>query len=148
MIALADHKFARGLTPAHLAVLEAVTTRTTHPAGSFLLREGERERRMHLLVHGTVALELHAPGRSAACVETLGAGELVGIAWIFDDTASHLDVRATSDVVAFTVDGAKLRAAMDADPSLGYAITQRVLERAYHRLSRIRLTSLDLYGGR
>lgn len=148
MIELADHVFARGLTPDHLKFLESVCVRAEYPEGALLLREGERERTLHLLVTGSVALELHAPGRPPSCVETLGPGEVLGIAWTFDDTPSHLDARATDRVTAFRLDGARLRAEMDADPALGYAISRRMLERAYHRLARARLSILDLYGKR
>lgn len=148
MIELDDHLFVRGLSAPHRDALRDLATFGRHAPGSFLLREGVRETRVHLLVAGQVALELHAPGRPPVAVETLGAGEVLGIAWMFDDMLSHLDARATSEVAAFTLDGARLRAAMDADVSLGYAISQRLLERAYHRLARARLARLDLYGGR
>src|SRR5262249_3608920 len=120
------------------------------------LHEGAEESTFYLLRQGTVALEAYRPGKAPAVVETLGPGDVLGVSWVFHGGpgseatraagAGVLDARARDTVVAFALDGACLRGMMAADDRLGHALSRRLLERVYLRLSRLRLQSLDVYG--
>ncbi|MGZ4313403.1 MAG: cyclic nucleotide-binding domain-containing protein, partial [Solirubrobacteraceae bacterium] len=115
-------------------------------SGTYLLREGQPAERFYLIRSGTVALEIHAPGRGVIVIETLQAGEVVGWSWLFAPYRWQFDARAvgTCSVVAF--DGACLRAKCDADLQLGYELMRRFAECIVERLQATRLQLLDVYG--
>ncbi|WP_328740608.1 cyclic nucleotide-binding domain-containing protein [Streptomyces erythrochromogenes] len=46
--------------------------------GTHLFREGGHADRFWIVRSGTVTLDVHVPGRRAAVIESLGAGQLVG----------------------------------------------------------------------
>jgi hypothetical protein len=48
-------------------------------------------------------------------------------------------------VIAFSLDHDCLQRKMSEDAELGYAITSRLLDNTYQRLSRLRLQQLDVY---
>ncbi|MEZ4315323.1 MAG: cyclic nucleotide-binding domain-containing protein [Polyangiaceae bacterium] len=152
---LREHPFLRDLPEEHVRLLVGCAKNTRFAPGDLLFREGEDEATFYLLRTGTVALEVHHPGRAAHCIETLGPGDVLGVSWIFGGTPGTaggqvppvtLDARARDNVLAFSLDGACLREKMDNDDRLGHLLTRRLLERVYVRLARMRLTALDLYG--
>lgn len=151
---LREHPFLADLPKDQIHLLSGCTKNTRFAAGELVLREGEEETHFYLLRQGTVALEAHRPGKPALVVETLGPGDVLGVSWMFDTgpgsptktTPASLDARARDAVVAFALDGECLRDKMAADDRLGHALTRRLLERVYLRLSRLRLQSLDVYG--
>jgi CRP/FNR family cyclic AMP-dependent transcriptional regulator len=149
---LEAHPFLRGLDGAHHAVLVGCARNARFEPGEFLLREGEEASTFYLVRKGIVSLEVHVPGQGAVRVETVGAGDVLGLSWTGIDGATpgeaprvHLDARALEPVVALALDGACLHRKMEADHDLGYALTRRLLALTYQRLARVRLQRLDVY---
>lgn len=141
---LRQHPFLQDLTPEHVKTLVDCAQNVRFSPGDFLRREGDREAALHLIRRGTVALETHAPSGESMCIETLLPGDVIGISWM-TPAKSHFDCRARDAVLAFVLDGDCLLGKMGKDPALGYAITSRLLESTYARLSRLRLQHLDVY---
>lgn len=141
---LMTHAFLAGLLPAYVQLVASCATRVQFRVGELLIREGEREDTLYLILQGTIAIEVTRPGAAPICVETIAAGDLLGVAQLTPATA-HLDCRARETVAAIAIDNAALHRLMDADPQFGYAITARMLVRTYHRLARARLQQLDVY---
>ena len=141
---LKTHPFLVDLEPAHVQLIAACATRVQFSTGDLLIREGEREDTLYLILQGTITIEVTRPGSAPICVETIAAGDVLGVAQLTPATA-HLDCRARETVAALAVDNASLRRTMDADPRFGYAIATRMLARTYHRLARARLQQLDVY---
>lgn len=151
--ALREHPFLRDLPDDQIALLVGCAKNTRFSPGDLLFHEGEQEGTFYLLRQGTVALEAHRPGKQPLFVETLGPGDVLGVTWMFDGwrgatsaAGTSLDARARDSVVAFALDGTCLRGKMATDDRLGHALSRRLLERVYLRLSRLRLQSLDVYG--
>jgi CRP/FNR family transcriptional regulator, cyclic AMP receptor protein len=115
-------------------------------AGSYLFHEGDPADRLFLVRRGRVALELLVPGRGPLIVDTVQAGELLGVSWLFPPYRWQLDARAVKPVEALAADGAALRAACEQDPRFGYQLTQRIGAVMQHRLQSARVRLLDLYG--
>jgi CRP-like cAMP-binding protein len=84
------------------------------------------------------------PGGEPAVLETLEAGDVLGVS-LLTPTPAHLDCRARETVLALALDNHCLLRKMDEDPRLGYALSARLLQRTYERLSRARLQHLDVY---
>ncbi len=141
---LRQHAFLEGLSPEHVKVLVGCAKNERFPAGSYLSREGADEARVYLIRKGAVSLEVHRPGGEPTVIETLEAGDVMGISWITPATA-HYDCRARETVVAFSLDNACMQRKMRDDPALGYALALRFLDLTYRRLARLRTQHLDLY---
>jgi CRP/FNR family transcriptional regulator, cyclic AMP receptor protein len=141
---LAAHPFLAGLEPEYTRFLVGCTRTVRFRVGDYLMREGDREDTLYLVRQGTVAIEVPRPGADPVCIETLGAGDILGVSCL-TPRAAHLDCRARDTVVALAIDNGCLHRKMDADPRLGYAISMRLLERTYDRLARARLQHLDVY---
>lgn len=142
---LEAHPFLEGLAASQVAALVGCAKNLRFEAGAYLLREGDEARTVYLLREGRVSLDVHLPGKSPLRVETVGAGDVLGLSWMSPPARVHLDARALDTVIALELDGACLRAKMEADPVLGYAIAKRLLALTHQRLERVRLQRLDVY---
>jgi len=141
---LRTHPFLHGLEPDHIHFLVGCAKNARFPAGEYLLREGEQEDTLYLLRQGTVAIEMPGPSDEALCLETVGPGDVLGVS-LLTPAAAHLDCRARDTVLAFALDNQCLLRKMHEDPRLGFALTMKLLERTYERLSRARLQRADVY---
>jgi CRP-like cAMP-binding protein len=141
---LRAHPFLAELEPEHVKFLVGCAKNVRFRAGEYLMRAGDREDTLYLIRQGSVAIEMPRPGSEAICVETLGAGDVLGVS-LLTPAAAHLDCRSRETVVALAIDNACLQRKMTEDPRLGFAISMRLLERTYDRLSRARLQHLDVY---
>ena len=142
---LARHPFAEGLSDEFVDRLLTCATEVAYPSGAFVLREGGEADALYLLTDGRVVLEVGGPGRALERVETLCAGELLGLHWLFPPRRWVLDARVVDPVSAIALDAERLRAELDRDPDFGYAITTKLLAQLYERLERVRLQRLDVF---
>lgn len=141
---LSAHPFLAELESEHVRFLVGCAKNVRFRAGEYLLREGDREDTLYLIRQGSVAIEMPRSGSEPTCVETVGAGDVLGVS-LLTAAAAHLDCRARETVVALALDSACLHRKMTEDPRLGFAIAMRLLERTYERLARARLQHLDVY---
>ena len=141
---LRKHPFLEDHELAHVKLLVGCAKNVRFRPGEFLAREGDTEACMYLIRRGTVAIEAQGPGGQSTVIETLMPGDVLGISWVTPATA-HFDCRARDTVLAFSLDTECLHRKMKEDPELGYAMTSRLLENTYERLSRLRLQQLDVY---
>ena len=114
-------------------------------AGGFVFREGEPADRLYVVRHGRVALELLVPQRGPVIVDTVRAGELLGVSWLFPPYRWQFDARAVKPVEALAVHGAALLAACERDPLFGYELMRRIAAVMQHRMQSARVRLLDLY---
>ncbi|HEY7484907.1 MAG TPA: cyclic nucleotide-binding domain-containing protein [Streptosporangiaceae bacterium] len=140
---LLEHQFLAGLP--HAADLTGRARKAEFASGSRLFDEGGDADRFWLLQGGRVALDLHVPGRGAAVIETIASGEVLGWSWLFPPYTWHFGATALVDTCAIEFDARAVRAVCDADPALGYALTQRFLGVMADRLQAARIRLLDLY---
>ncbi|GGX69031.1 Crp/Fnr family transcriptional regulator [Streptomyces minutiscleroticus] len=133
------------LAAEHRARLMRLAREVSFEAGTRLFEEGRRADRFWIVRTGTVALDLHVPGRRAAVVETLGRGELVGWSWHFAPYQWQLGAEAMSPVRAYEFDAGAVRALCEEHPEFGRAIALWVGHVLAHRLHAARTRLLDLY---
>lgn len=133
------------LEPVHRERLMGLAHEVSFPAGTRLFEEGHRADRFWIVRTGTVALDLHVPGRRPAVIETLGSGELVGWSWHFPPHIWHLGAEAMSPVRAWEFDAEAVRAMCAEDAEFGRAIAVWVGRVAAQRLHASRVRLLDLY---
>ncbi|MFI2200488.1 Crp/Fnr family transcriptional regulator [Streptomyces sp. NPDC020192] len=133
------------LKPAHRERLMCLAHEVSFEAGSRLFEEGRRADRFWIVRTGTVALDLHVPGRRPAVIETLGNGELIGWSWHFPPHLWHLGAETMSPVRAWQFDAEAVRRLCAEDAEFGRAIAVWVGQVVAQRLHASRIRLLDLY---
>jgi CRP-like cAMP-binding protein len=141
-----EHPILAGLPGDAVALVAGCARNVAFEEGALLLAEGQAADTFYLLRRGSVALEVHAPGRGPLVVETLRAGQVLGWSWLFPPYRWHFDARAVEPVGAVAVDGACLRTKAEDDHDFGYELVRRFAEVILDRLQASRLRLLDLYG--
>ncbi|MEV5607562.1 cyclic nucleotide-binding domain-containing protein [Streptomyces sp. NPDC052225] len=145
MIATTTPRMMQALPAPHRDRLMALSRQVNFPQDARLFEEGGKADRFWIIKSGTVALDLHVPGRRPAVIETLGFGELVGWSWLFTPHVWQLGAEAVSPVRAYEFDAQAVRALCQADPELGREVGEWVGRVLAHRLLAARTRLLDLY---
>lgn len=140
------HAFLDGLPERAVDLVAEHAVAGTYRPGDVLFREGEPADLMFLLTQGHVAIEIHAPNRGPIVVETLAPGHIVGLSWAAPPFRYGFDARAIDEVEGVEVDSAHLRAALAADPGVGFPFLERLSAVILERLQATRVRLLDLYG--
>ncbi|MFD0418707.1 cyclic nucleotide-binding domain-containing protein [Streptomyces sp. NPDC127108] len=133
------------LPPADRRRLMDIAREVSFPQGARLFEEGGHADRFWIVRTGTVALDLHVPGRRAAVIETLGHGQLVGWSWLFTPCVWHLGGEATTPVRAYEFDASVVRTTSRQDDAFGRHVAEWVGGIVAHRLHATRTRLLDLY---
>jgi CRP-like cAMP-binding protein len=133
------------LEPVHRERLIHLAREVSFDAGARLFEEGRHADHFWIVRTGTVALDLHVPGRRPAVIETLGHGELVGWSWHFPPYIWQLGAEAMSPVRAWEFDAEAVRALCAGDPDFGRAVAVWVGRVVAQRLHASRVRLLDLY---
>lgn len=110
------------LSADHRARLMSLAHEVSFDVGTRLFEEGQRAGRFWIIKTGTVALDLHVPGRRAAVIESLGRGELVGWSWYYPPHIWNLGAEAASPVRAHEFDAETVRTLCAQDPEFGRAV--------------------------
>jgi len=141
-----EHPFFAGLDEAFVELVVGCAKNVRFEPGAYLCREGSPADQLYLIREGRVVLEIAAPGRGAIVFQTVGAGEIVGISWLFPPYRWNYDVRAVERVRAISMDATCLRDKCEADHTLGYDVMKRLVPILMQRLQATRLQILDVYG--
>jgi CRP-like cAMP-binding protein len=118
------------------------------PAGSVLMREGEVNDVMAIVLEGRVSLRMRVPERGQVSIVTIEVGDVVG--W----SAMVPPYRATSTAVALVdtelaqFDGPQLREAIATNAGLAAQLYPVLLQTVARRLEGTRLQLLDLFSQR
>ncbi|MEU3856552.1 cyclic nucleotide-binding domain-containing protein [Streptomyces sp. NPDC028722] len=136
---------AAALPVGHRERLMNLAREVSFPLSTRLFEEGRRADRFWIIRTGTVALDLHVPGRRAAVIETLGHGELVGWSWHFAPYTWQLGAETTSPVRAYEFDAPAVRDLCARDAEIGRAVAVWVGRVVAQRLQAARIRLLDLY---
>ncbi|MGZ3460209.1 MAG: cyclic nucleotide-binding domain-containing protein [Archangium sp.] len=142
-----EHPFLRGLSAEQVKAIACDARAVSFPPGALLLREGDPADTLYLLRAGRVALETNIPGQGPTRLETLKAGDILGLGWLFPPYRWHLDGRAVEPVEAFALGVECLRGPSPEHPVLEPALAMRLLRQLYERLERVRMQRLDVYKG-
>ncbi len=144
---LAETGFCQGMEARHVRLLSGRAGERSFNANEFIFREGEDARLFYIIRSGKVSLEVSAAERGAIVFQTIGAGDALGLSWLFHPFHWHFDARAIEPTVMFTIDAAWLREKIEEDHDFGYEILKRVAHVMIGRLQATRLQMTDMYGG-
>jgi CRP-like cAMP-binding protein len=142
---LKEHPFFASLEPEHSLLLASFARNYCFAAGQYLFHEGEPADEFFLIRDGTAALEIAAPGKTPAVIQTLSSGEIAGASWLVPPYRWTSDARAVTPVRAIGIDAGCLRGKCDASSRLGYEMMKRFLPLLAMRLKATRLQFLDVY---
>ncbi|MEU9759015.1 cyclic nucleotide-binding domain-containing protein [Streptomyces sp. NPDC047985] len=137
--------FFGALAKDHRDQLMSLAREVSFDTGERIFDEGGKADRFWVIHTGTVALDLHVPGRRAVVVESLGAGRMLGWSWFVPPRHWHLGAEAGSPVRAYEFDAAAVRELCQKDPALDHALCAYVAGVIADRLRAARVRLLDLY---
>lgn len=143
---LPHHPFFAGLDESVIALLAGCAVNAHFRPGQHLFHEGEPADTFYVVRHGRISLEVHSPAGPSVVVDSAHADDVVGWSWLVPPHRWLFDARATEETSAIAFDGACLRGKCEADPAIGYALLQRVVQVMSARLQSARVRLLDLYG--
>ncbi|MFF9815332.1 Crp/Fnr family transcriptional regulator [Streptomyces sp. NPDC014006] len=133
------------LTQEHREQLMTLAREVSFETGERIFNEGGRADRFWIIHTGTVALDVHVPGRQAAVIETLGAGRLLGWSALVPPCHWHMGAEAASPVRAYEFDAEAVREMCVEDPALDHELCTYVTGVIARRLRSARVRLLDLY---
>lgn len=142
---LAQTDFCAGMDARHIRLLVERASETSFNAGEFIFREGQDAHRFYVIRVGKVSLEVALPERGEVIFQTLGAGDALGLSWLFPPFQWHFDARAVEETTMFQIDAAWLREKIEADCDFGFQVWKRLAKVMASRLQATRLQMTDMY---
>ncbi len=143
---IAEQRFFRGLDRDGLDLIAGCGRNVHFAPGERILTAGEPADAFYLLRSGRAALGFYVPERGTVVVDTLGQGDVLGWSWLFEPYRWQFDADALEPVSGVAFDARCLRDKCEADPRLGYLLTQGFARVMLGRLQSVRLRLLDVYG--
>jgi len=140
-----SQRFCEGLAAGQCDGLAACATEKTFTPGDYLLRQHASADAFYLVLEGQVQIKLALPGQGIVTLETIGPDEAVGWSWFQPPYRCQFDARAVTPVRVLAFDAGMLRALMERDPAVGYAVLKTLVATLSERVQSCRLQVLDVY---
>ena len=144
---LAKHPFVFGMSSQDVGLLADCALKVHFRKGELIFSEGEKADKVYLIESGTVALEARYALKSSVVVDTIGAGELLGLSWLFPPHKWRVSARACESTTAIVFIGTILREYSERDHSLGFQLVKRINEVMARRLESSRQRLLEFAAG-
>jgi CRP/FNR family cyclic AMP-dependent transcriptional regulator len=145
---LRRYPFFAMLTEDQLKAIAMVAEEKTYPKESLLLKENSPANKLILLLEGDVDLIYSGGGEGAICnalVGSIAPGEMLGVSSIIEPYIYISSARANIPAKVIEIDGAAVRALMQVDNLLGYALMRNVASAV---LERLKYTQVELAAAR
>jgi CRP-like cAMP-binding protein len=145
---LRRYPFFAMLTDEQLKAIAIVAEEKSYPKDSLLVKEDNEANKLILLLDGDVDLIYSGGGEGAisnALVGSIAPGEMLGVSSIIEPYKYISSARATMAVKVVEIDGAAVRALMQVDKLLGFALMSNV---AAAVLERLKYTQVELAAAR
>lgn len=133
-----SHSFLKGLSPGQRAALRSIATRQQFSPGEVILRQQETADRFYLVEEGRVSLDYELPRQHQVRIQEIGPGEALGWSWLAQPSKWQFSATAIERVTVSVFRVADLRALFEREPSLGYAVMERVARAVLERLQATR----------
>jgi signal-transduction protein with cAMP-binding, CBS, and nucleotidyltransferase domain len=109
--------------------IAALTNRLVFGRGDFIIREGDGDRRLFIIVNGEVEVIKDFGGKKERCVRTLGPCSYFGEMSLIDDLVRSASVRAKEDTQVLYLDRWDLRREIEKNPTLAFDLLQMLSRR-------------------
>ena len=130
----------------HFELFEELSSERELAYDERLFRENDEANEFFIVTDGIMALEMTRPALPPATVQTLGAGELLGLSWRIEPHRWMWTARAMTPVHLAALDAAEMRDACASNPELDRLMWEIIATQASERLHQARIQLLDLYG--
>lgn len=118
--------------------------RVTFPAGSDLVREGQRADELGIVLAGRVAMQLTVPERGRITVQTAEPGDVFTLSAIVPPHRASMTATTLEETEALMITADDLRSAFADDCELTAAVYYAVSRELQRRLAAVQETVLDL----
>jgi len=144
---LRKHPFFAEMDDAMIQLISGCVKNVRFRVGEVIAKQGTPADEFFLIREGRLAMEMPAPQGGTLRLQTADEGDVVGWSWLIPPYHWHFDLRAVSEMRAFSIDGRCLRNKCESDPRFGYQMMKRFSTLMADRLEATRLQLLDLYRG-
>lgn len=142
---LAEHPFFKDMPDDVREIVVGCCANAHYRPGEFMFKEGGPADHFYLIRQGSVAVEVHAPGRlDGVVVENITEGDIIGWSWLVPPYRWTFDARAVDQVRAITIDAACLRRKIESNHELGYEMYKRFIPVMGRRIAEARLRIVEL----
>ncbi len=145
---LRRYPFFALITDEQLKALAMIAEEKTYPKDTLLLKENTPASKLILLLEGDIDLIYSGGGEGAisnSLVGSIAPGEMLGVSSLIEPYTYISSARATLPVKVVEIDGPAVRALMQVDKLLGYALMRNV---AAAVLERLKYTQVELAAAR
>jgi CRP/FNR family cyclic AMP-dependent transcriptional regulator len=145
---LRRYPFFSLLTDEQLRAVAMISEEKAYPKDVLLVKENMAANKLMLLLEGDVDLVYSGGGEGAisnALVGSIAPGEMLGVSSLIEPYTYISSARATMPVKVIEIDGPAVRALMQVDKLLGYALMRNV---ATAVLERLKYTQVELAAAR
>jgi CRP-like cAMP-binding protein len=145
---LRRYPFFAMLNDEQLKAMAMIADEKTYAKGAILIKENTPANKLMLLLEGDVDLIYSGGGEGAvvnALVGSIAPGEILGVSSLIEPFMYICSARNTVQVKVVEIDGAAVRALMQVDKLLGYALMSNV---AAAVLERLKYTQVELAAAR
>ena len=145
---LRRYPFFAMLTDEQLKAIALIAEERTYPKETLLVKENTPANKLLLLLEGDVDLVFSGGGEGAisnALVGSIAPGEMLGVSSLIEPYIYISSARATVPVKVMELDGLAVRALMQVDKTLGYALMSNVASAV---LERLKYTQVELAAAR
>ena len=145
---LRRYPFFAMLTDEQLKAIALIAEERTYPKETLLVKENTPANKLLLLLEGDVDLVFSGGGEGAisnAVVGSIAPGEMLGVSSLIEPYIYISSARATVPVKVMELDGLAIRALMQVDKTLGYALMSNVASAV---LERLKYTQVELAAAR
>ncbi|HEY6879772.1 MAG TPA: cyclic nucleotide-binding domain-containing protein [Polyangiales bacterium] len=142
---LKQHPVLAGLDARQVAQVVSYATAADYKPGALIFQRDFDAQEFFIVRRGRIAIEVPSIEGEALQIQTVGEGSLLGWSWFVPPYRWSFDARAVEPSNLISIDGAKLRAACDNDPKLGYALMKRFAALMAERLNAARIAAMRHY---
>ena len=136
------------LDTAARTTLAALGRLTSVPAGEVLMREGETNDVLAIVLEGRVSLRMRVPERGQVTILTVEVGDVVGWSAMVPPYRASSTAVALADTELVVFDGPVMRQAIATDEHLASQLYPVLLKAVARRLEGTRMQLLDLFSQR
>ena len=142
---MVNHPFLKGVRLRHLPLLLGGATFVRAGIEEKIFREGQDARHLYLLHKGCLALETFVPREGTVTVQTVEAGEALGLSWLFPPYQWQYSARVIEPVELVALDSNSLRKRAQENLEFGYDLLTRMSRMMWQRLQNTRHRLVELY---
>jgi CRP/FNR family transcriptional regulator, cyclic AMP receptor protein len=131
------------LNDRELAEVAKLGTIEKRGAGSPVIAEGTQAAALYLLQEGRVTVRMSSRDGHEVIIDQLGPGDVFGWSAVLDQKTFRAGIWAVEDCMVIVLDGAKLKALLDANNHIGYRVLRVIAGIVAGRLENLRVRLVD-----